>query len=316
MRPPPSLSTPILPRETTPGASHLPHRSRGPCPASAARARALAGMLVSAAACATALTACRGDSSADPATEPSANLVMVPAGTVRFLAVGEFTRAGFPAAPPWQQARIEQPLRVMRQLVSQADYARCVAAQHCKPADGQDRRGASASAQLPVTGVSWVDAQAYAQWLAAETGLPYRLPRYEEWVLLAGDAFEEAAPLDEYRPDNPAQYWLQQYAREMARASVEPAPQPLGHFGRNAYGIEDLGGNVWEWTDTCYTRTALADGAAPLALSENCGIRAVAGQHPSFIPDFIRDARSGACSVGAPPSNLGIRLVVAAPPGR
>jgi hypothetical protein len=27
------------------------------------------------------------------------------------------------------------------------------------------------------------------------------------------------------------------------------------------------------------------------------------------MPDFIRDARAGGCSVGSPPSNLGFRLV-------
>jgi hypothetical protein len=43
--------------------------------------------------------------------------------------------------------------------------------------------------------------------------------------------------------------------------------------------------------------------------SPNCGLRVVAGPHRSYITDFIRDPKGGACSVGIPPSNLGFRLV-------
>src|SRR5262249_15530112 len=41
----------------------------------------------------------------------------------------------------------------------------------------------------------------------------------------------------------------------------------------------------------------------------NCGIRVVEGRHRTYMPDFIRDARAGGCSVGTPPRNLGFRLV-------
>ncbi|WZB64604.1 hypothetical protein WJ970_27510 [Achromobacter xylosoxidans] len=43
----------------------------------------------------------------------------------------------------------------------------------------------------------------------------------------------------------------------------------------------------------------------------NCGIRVAADRHIAYLPDFIRDPKSGACSVGLPPANLGLRLVLA-----
>jgi hypothetical protein len=47
----------------------------------------------------------------------------------------------------------------------------------------------------------------------------------------------------------------------------------------------------------------------PTVRTENCGVRVVEGEHRTYVTDFIRDARAGGCAVGAPPANLGFRLV-------
>lgn len=91
----------------------------------------------------------------------------------------------------------------------------------------------------------------------------------------------------------------------------------FGAYGVNATGLMDVAGSVWEWTDDCYTRRILAitqgGGADGAGLDDgadrNCGIRVAAGRHIAYLPDFIRDPKGGACSVGAPPANLGLRLV-------
>ena len=38
-------------------------------------------------------------------------------------------------------------------------------------------------------------------------------------------------------------------------------------------------------------------------------MRVVEGRHRAYMTDFVRDARSGGCSAGVPPTNLGFRLV-------
>jgi hypothetical protein len=45
------------------------------------------------------------------------------------------------------------------------------------------------------------------------------------------------------------------------------------------------------------------------ASTVNCGVRAVEGEHRTYVTDFVRDARGGGCAVSKPPSNLGFRLV-------
>ena len=90
---------------------------------------------------------------------------------------------------------------------------------------------------------------------------------------------------------------------------VDKAPQPIGSFGANENGLLDVAGNVWEWTDTCFVRSALDERGEIVATTVNCGVRVVEGRHRTYMSDFIRDARAGGCSVGMPPSNLGFRLV-------
>ena len=235
-------------------------------------------------------------------------VTQIPPGELDYYPAGEFLRNGYPAVPPKETVRFDAELIVATRQVSQAEYARCVDDGACKPLDRAHRD--NAAPDLPVVGVSWRDATAYAEWISKKTGEIYRLPTYLEWVHAAGSAYKEDVILDEFDINNPAQRWLAEYALETQRkTSVDGTLRPFGEFGVNDTGILDMAGNVWEWTDTCHVRQHLESDGGEALKNENCGVRVVAGAHRSYIPDFIRDAKSGACSVGVPPSNLGFRLV-------
>jgi formylglycine-generating enzyme required for sulfatase activity len=77
----------------------------------------------------------------------------------------------------------------------------------------------------------------------------------------------------------------------------------------NEHGIEDLAGNVWEWTSTCFVRSRMDAAGNAGKPTVNCGVRVAEGAHRAYVTDFIRDARAGGCAQGVPPANLGFRLV-------
>jgi formylglycine-generating enzyme required for sulfatase activity len=218
---------------------------------------------------------------------------------------GEFLKQNHPVAAPVVRARIDAPLEIMKYQVSASDYGRCVKAGACKPAD------TSGSSNVPVTGVSHIDAEAYASWISAQTGSAWRLPTDVEWAYAAGERFRSDIEGGESDPNNPARRWLAQYRTEasLGRES-DPEPRIRGAFGINSKGLADIASNVWEWTSTCYVHaTVAADGTGIASSIENCGVHVVEGFHRTYMSNFIRDGKSGGCAVGTPPDNLGFRLI-------
>ena len=229
----------------------------------------------------------------------------LPAGQLQYYPAGEYLKNGYPVTPPQISQQFPHDLYMMKRQVSQAEYAACVDNKACAPL-ARTQRDAIAI-DVPVVGVSWQDANDYAKWLSAQTGDHYRLPTFAEWLYAAGPEYQEDIVIQEYDPNNPSQRWLAEYQIEAQRQkNIDTSPRPFGSFGTNQQGLQDMTGNVWDWTDTCHSRTYLELGSTS---NEFCGVRVVAGQHRSLIADFIRDPKGGACSVGIPPSNLGFRLV-------
>jgi formylglycine-generating enzyme required for sulfatase activity len=218
---------------------------------------------------------------------------------------GEFYRNGIAVDGP--MATVNEPaIEIMKYEVTAEDYARCVSAGACQPAEPEHP---VIAANVPVTGVSIIDARAYASWLSENTGSIWLLPTDEEMAFAAGSRFPDDGLGISADSKNPATRWLADYDRETARkAAANPIPQASGYFGENEFGLADFPGNVWEWTTTC-NRAVNLDSPDDAANGDSCGVYLAVGKHRSPMSFFIRNPKGGGCSVGAPPDNLGFRLV-------
>lgn len=243
---------------------------------------------------------------APPLDEPES--VVVTPRTFAYRDSAEYFRNGLALDAPLRSIDIQTPLNIMKFQTTRGEYRRCVDEGACIPADEPE---GGAAAEMPLTGVSYDDAVRYAAWLSNRTGQTWRLPTDFELAYAADDRFPDDALGVADDEKNPAVRWLADYEREARRAaSVNPRPQPRGSFGVSKTGLVDFGGNIWEWTSTCNTRVDLDQGAIKEKPSSvDCGIFIASGKHRAPMSNFVRNPKGGGCSVGAPPDNLGFRLV-------
>lgn len=239
-------------------------------------------------------------------TLPSAQeFALLKAENFSYRLAGDFSRDGKPVTAPLLRIRLDSSLSIMSRQVTAVEYARCVDDGGCPRV-----RQALAKDNVPMVGVNWHDATAFARWMTKITGKLHRLPTDEEWVFAAAEkASDDALPL--IGTTDPVNAWIARYEAETNRERPALlAPQPVGVFGRNERGLQDVAGNVWEWTDTCFLRHDVEPSGATRVTNTNCGVRVVQGAHRAYMTDFIRDPRTGGCAVGVPPANLGFRLVI------
>ena len=184
----------------------------------------------------------------------SPELVTLAPGSFDHPRPGEFLGDGHPVAAPRILATVGAPLKIMKYQVS------CSGIRTVRDSRQLARRlDTVASGNFPVTGVSHIDAEAYAAWLSAQTGATWRLPTDAEWAYAAGERFRGDIEGGAGDPNNPALRWLAQYRTEasLGRKS-DPEPRLHGAFGINSKGLADVAGNVWEWTSTCYVHATLS----------------------------------------------------------
>jgi formylglycine-generating enzyme required for sulfatase activity len=110
----------------------------------------------------------------------------------------------------------------------------------------------------PVVCISWDDAKAYLDWLAKKTGKPYRLLSEAEWEYVARGRTTAGSYPRFWFGDNESDlcrygnFGDQTYGDRDAPCNDGYAyTSPAGHYEPNAFGLYDMFGNAWQWTEDC-----------------------------------------------------------------
>jgi formylglycine-generating enzyme required for sulfatase activity len=258
-------------------------------------------------------------------------LTILPAGRFK---QGSADAASSPASfeKPLHRVAISRPFAMSTTAVTVDEFQQFVAAtgrdmQGCDTYDGEwkHRRenswknpGFAQTGTHPVTCASWNDAEAYARWLSTTTGHRYRLPSASEWEYAARAGGEAVQP---WNPDG---------SGACANANVADASAarrypgwavfacddgyvytaPVGSFKANSFGLNDMLGNVLQWTEDCwhpdYTGAPI-DGSA--RMDGNCSEHELRGGSWFSTPAYVRANYRNHFAADYRASSVGIRLV-------
>lgn len=134
---------------------------------------------------------------------------------------------------------------------------------------------------LPVSGIDWWDARAYANWTGG------RLPTAEEWAAIASDNSRSLYP------------WGGQYKAGITCTTDAPCSSPASasQFSSDATkaGVRHLGGSVSEWTATL-TRTPSGPSLRGTVVGGNFRLKGIDASLASFqtaVPLAFRDPAIG-----------------------
>ncbi|MDY0060534.1 MAG: SUMF1/EgtB/PvdO family nonheme iron enzyme [Myxococcota bacterium] len=210
-----------------------------------------------------------GDGLGD-ACDPDADSLRVPdEGPVQ---LGAPAGQGLPGEGVLRQVQI--PTFFIDKLeITNQDYRRCAAAGHCTPPSSKASRTRPeyfddpAYAQHPVVQVSWEQAQAYCR------SLGKRLPTADEWEKAAsagtGRPFPWGGARTELFPFADPLPTCEQANLQLGPGCATGDTLPVGTHpaGASPYGVQDLSGNVLEWTadeaqSSAVRAEALADAAS------------------------------------------------------
>jgi formylglycine-generating enzyme required for sulfatase activity len=206
------------------------------------------------------------------ASGPHSNMIAIPGGRFEFVVSGVEIEGedwiGLDVQYPWEDSPRRSHRHVMdikpffidKYPVTNAEFKAFLDATHYHPQDDHNflknwvnSKYPDGAQRQPVTWVSLEDARAYAKWSGK------RLPHEWEWQYAAqgtdgrlypwGNAWDAAAV--------PAQY----HGRDL------PGPSNVDEHvkGESPFGVMDMIGNVWQWTDEYvdeHTRAAIIRGGS------------------------------------------------------
>ena len=213
----------------------------------------------------------------EPAPGPVDGMVLLPKASYRFRVIGMEIEGkndeGVDVQYPWEPSARRyhdavvpiDSLWIDKYPVTNMQFKAFMDATHYKPADAHNflrdwKNGTyqTAWADRPVTWVSIEDARAYAKWAAK------RLPHEWEWQYAAQGTDGRAYPWGEM--DMSEAYVRHAVPVQDAGRVMSPPSDVQAHpAGASPFGVMDMVGNIWQWTDEYtdeHTRAAIVRGGS------------------------------------------------------
>ncbi|WP_369795484.1 formylglycine-generating enzyme family protein [Synechococcus sp. GFB01] len=180
--------------------------------------------------------------------------------------------------------------------------------------------GSSISGRLehPVVQVAYEDAAAYAAWAGAA------LPSEAQWEFAARGGLRDRVFSwgNTWQPQR-ANTWQGEFPIRDTAEDGFSGTAPVGSYAPNGYGLFDMTGNVWEWTDDWYApgHEGMADRRDPVAADASAsfdprdpGVAKHVIKGGSFLcsPDYCSRYRPAAREAQSPDtgtSHIGFRLM-------
>lgn len=248
-------------------------------------------------------------------------MVVVPAGRFQMGSLeNEEGRSGDEG--PRHEVSIAAPFAMGQYEITVGQYLRCARERECRAPEWQEQGSPKTGSDhlykqldnaltgeaLPIVGVSWRDAGTYAAWLSKKTGQTYRLPSEAVWEYAA-----RAGTTGPFSFDGPV-------STAKGKANYDDTPSTYGEgrgelfavrsFQSNRWGLYQVHGNVWEWTQDCWKDSyngAPADGDA--STSGECDRRVIRGGSWSSPPEDLRSAARAGLQPDNRSFSFGFRLV-------
>jgi len=207
-------------------------------------------------------------------------MIAIPGGRFMMGTAGE-DRFANSTERPAHEVVIEKPFAVSRFPITEAQWSAFAG---------------GASSSLPVVRVSWWDAIKYLEWLSAQTDKPFRLLTDAEWEYACRAGSTTIFNVGDTLEPEHANYFYDEHGFKVGPGHRTPP----GSYPANAFGLEDMHGNVCEWVADAWRANYDAE--------PDEALRVIRGGAWDYMPRLPRSAWRDFATPDTKRDNLGFRI--------
>jgi formylglycine-generating enzyme required for sulfatase activity len=207
---------------------------------------------------------------------------------------------------PLHRVNIPRPFAVARFKISFDEWDACIADNGCDGIRGDDNgfgRG-----RLPADGISFEAAKSYLAWISRKLGRTYRLPSESEREYFTRAGTTTPFWFGKTISAQQANYSASTPYANGPRGEDSKGPKPVDAYMPNKFGLYQVHGNGWEWTEDCYNKRYTQDTPADGSpwREGDCTKRMLRGGPWNWSANMLRSGYRYGAYVG---SGYGFRVV-------